>query len=104
EDYGSAAETVGLNDVGAGIEIFAVDVEDHVRPGADQIFVAAFQRGAAEILGGEVALLQHGAHGAVEHKNALRQQVAESSGGFRQITHGPNRGSSLGGVRGCNEK
>ncbi len=65
-----------------------MNVEDYVRPGAHQIFVAAFERGAAEVVCSEVALLQHGTHGAIEHEDALRQEVAKCFGGFRQITHG----------------
>ena len=48
------------------VEISAMNVEHDVRPGLDQILVAALQCRAAEIGGGEVLLLQHGAHGAVE--------------------------------------
>ncbi len=92
----SAAKTVGFDDVGAGVEIFAMYVQDYIWPGAHQVFVAAFERRAAEVLGGEVALLQHRAHGAVEHKDALRQQVAKGSGGFRQITHGAEEWCLLG--------
>src|SRR5216683_5088933 len=88
ENNGGTAKAVCFNDVGAGREIFAVDVEDDVWARAHEIFVTAFERGAAEILGGEIALLQHGTHGAVEHKDALRQEVAKGSSGFGQITHG----------------
>src|SRR6266851_4301764 len=88
ENNGGTAKAVCFNDVRAGREIFAVDVEDDVWAGAHEIFVAAFERGAAEILGGEIALLQHRTHGAVEHKDALRQEVAKGSSGFGQITHG----------------
>src|SRR5258708_7935467 len=34
KDYGSAAKTVGFDDVGAGVEVFAMNVEDYVWPGA----------------------------------------------------------------------
>src|SRR6266481_3241790 len=88
ENNGGTAKAVCFNDVGAGREIFAVDVEDDVWARAHEIFVTAFERGAAEILGGEIALLQHRTHGAVEHKDALRQEVAKDSSGFGQITHG----------------
>ena len=33
--------------------------------------------GSAEIGRGEVALLQHGAHGAIEHQDTLLQNVGE---------------------------
>src|SRR5260370_26251367 len=88
ENNGGTAKAVCFNDVGAGREIFAVDVEDDVWAGAHEIFVTAFERGAAEILGGESALLEHGTHGAVQHKNPLAPEVAKGASGFGQITHG----------------
>src|SRR5579859_4478103 len=73
ENDGSAAKGIGLNNIGASLEVLAVNLQHHIGPRAHQIFVAAFQRGTAEVLGGEVSLLQHGPHGAVEHQDALRQ-------------------------------
>ncbi len=64
-----------------------MNIQHHVGPGAHQVFVAALQRGAAKILSIQVPLLQHSAHSAIEHKNALRQQVAKRAGGFSQISH-----------------
>src|SRR6266403_437006 len=87
EDDGRTAKTVGLDNVGASLEIFPMNIEHHVRPRTHQIFVAAFQRSAAKILGRQVPLLQHSAHSAIKHKNALRQQVAKRAGGFSQISH-----------------
>ena len=72
-----AVEGVGLDDVGAGREIRAVDVEHHVGPRAVEVLVAAFERGSAEIGRREVALLQHGAHGPVEYEDTLLQDVGE---------------------------
>ena len=42
-----------------------------------QVLVAAFERRAAEIGGREIALLQHGPHGPVEHEDTLLQNVCE---------------------------
>ena len=49
EDDAGTAEGVGLDDVGARFQVGAVDVQDHVRPGLDQVLVAAFKGRAAEI-------------------------------------------------------
>ena len=54
-----------------------MDVEDDIGAGEDEILVAAFERGSAEIGGGEVALLEHGAHGAVEHEDAGGEGIFE---------------------------
>ena len=43
-----------------------------------EIFVAAFERGPAEIRGGEMAGLEHGAHGAIEHENPAFQGIGQS--------------------------
>ncbi len=48
---------------------------DYVRAGLHQDFVAAFQGRSAEILGSEVAGLEHGAHGAIEHEDAGIQGI-----------------------------
>jgi len=87
KDDRRSAETVGLDDVRTGFKILAVNIENHVRTRANEILIASFERGAAKIRGAHVALLQHGAHGAVEHKDSLREQLAQRFAGFVQITH-----------------
>ena len=52
---------------------------DDVGAGFDQIFVAAFEARAAEIRGGEIAVLEHGAHGPVEDEDAGGKGVGERS-------------------------
>ncbi len=69
-----AAERVGLDDVRARLVVLAMDVEDHVGPGEHEVFVAALERGAAEVVGRKVALLDHRAHRAIEHEDAFVQQ------------------------------
>ena len=44
DDFG-AAEAVGFDDIGTGLEIGAVNVENDIRAGEDEIFVAAFEGG-----------------------------------------------------------
>ncbi len=72
-----AAEGVGLDHVGAGLEVRAMDAEHDVGPRANQVFVAAFQSGAAEVGGGQPALLEHGAHGPIEDEDTLLQDFSE---------------------------
>ena len=69
-----------------------MDVEDDIRPGEDQVFVAAFERGAAEIRRREIALLHHGPHGSVEHET----RVASASSRARRRSC---RLSSVSGTR-----
>ncbi len=73
----SAAEGVGLDEVGAGREVGPVDVEDDIRPGADQDLVAALELRAAEVPGAEVLRLQHRPGRPVEHQDALRHDRAQ---------------------------
>jgi hypothetical protein len=77
-------EAVGLDDVGAGREVLGVDAADHVRSrDAQQVVVAlevlAVRRKAlsAIIRLDQAVALHHGAHGAVENEDALRQQCAQ---------------------------
>ncbi|MNS37747.1 hypothetical protein D3C72_699740 [compost metagenome] len=63
-----AAEGVGLDDVGAGLEVVRVHLGDHVRAGDDQVVVRALF--AAEVLEGQLQLLQAGAHGPVINQDA----------------------------------
>ena len=61
----AALEGVGLDHVGAGGQHRLVDALDHVRPLQDERLVA-LARQAAVVLGGQVELLERGAHAAVE--------------------------------------
>ena len=70
KNHGGGAEGVGFNDVGAGVQIGAVDVIDDIRAGEVEVFVAAFIIGAAEVVGAQVAGLDLGSHGAVHHQDA----------------------------------
>src|SRR5207244_1309537 len=77
EDVRRAAERVGRDDIGAGVQIGRVDAADHVRAREVQVLVAALVRGATEVCGGEARRLDHGAHGAVEDEDALPERVAK---------------------------
>ena len=74
---GGAAEGVGLNDVGAGCEVGAMDIADDVGAGFDQVFVAAFERGAAEVGCRQIAVLEHSAHGPIEYEDAGGEGVCQ---------------------------
>ena len=77
-------EGVGRDDVGAGAVIGEMDVAHRLRPGeVEQIVVAAHfavpgieARAAVAVLV-EPERLDHGAHGAVEHQDALRRDAPQ---------------------------
>ena len=71
----------------AGLQVFAMNLEHHIGPCLDQVFVAALERRTAEIGGGEMPLLQHGAHGPVEHEDARGESVVEVLQPLFGITH-----------------
>jgi hypothetical protein len=77
------AERVGLDGVGAGLEVGAVDVADHVRAGGVEDLVAALEAG--EVVEHQVAalpgVLEHRAHRAVGDEDALVERVEEASVG-----------------------
>ena len=76
-------ERVGLDAVGSGVEVGGVDRRDHVGPGDVEDLVAALQPG--EIVQGEVETLQHGAHPAVGHEDAVGQGGAQISSHGRTV-------------------
>ena len=68
-----AAEGVGADNVGAGLQVGAVDVAEHVGPREVQMFVATFVVRAAEIGSRERLGLQESPHRTVQNQNALFQ-------------------------------
>ncbi len=81
---GSAGEGVGLDDIGAGLEIGEMDFADSVGLGQDQQIVVAAQVArpvrepvAAKIGFGKLALLDHRAHGAVEHEDFFARRFRQ---------------------------
>jgi hypothetical protein len=48
-----------------------------VGPGDDQVLVAAFQLGVAEIGCAQVGLLQHGAHRAIQDQDAFADEFPQ---------------------------
>ena len=83
-------EGVGLDDVGAGFEVGVVDRRDRLGPGQHEQVVVALQvvavvgepagGRAAEVGFGELQLLDHRAHRAVEDEDALAHQAREFVG------------------------
>ena len=65
------AEAVGLDDIGPGLQVGAVNVRDDVGAGQDQLLIAPLVLGPAEVVGGEVAFLELGSHGAVDDEDAV---------------------------------
>ena len=87
-------ERVGGDDVGAGAQIFGVDVLDRLRLGQDQQIVVAADvameiRETLAAKRGLVILqaLDHGAHGAVEHQDAFAGG-REQGGSLGRNRHG----------------
>jgi len=85
---GRAVEGVGLEDVGAGVEVGAVDVPDDGRLGDDEQVVVALELPgvileafAAVVLLLQLELLDHGAHRAVEVDDALAQEGLKALAG-----------------------
>ena len=77
-------ECVGLDDVGAGAQILAVDVENRLRLRQDQeiivpaqVLVMVLEARAAKILFRELVALHHRAHRAVEDQNARVRALLE---------------------------
>ena len=89
------AEGVGLDDVGPRLQVGAVDLRDDIGPGQDQVFVAPLELGAAEIVGGEVALLELGPHGAVDDEDAFGKGLLDG----RSWSAGPSTISSTASAR-----
>ena len=85
-------ESVGLDNVGAGIEIGLVNAADHVRARQHQQVVVAFYvagpvgKALAAIVGFlQLVALDHGAHAAVENQDAFGKQGGQAGG---SIGHG----------------
>ena len=85
---GRAVEGVGLEDVGTGVEVGAVDVADDGRLRDDEQVVVALQLAgvvleavAAVVLLLQLELLDHGAHRAVEVDDALAQEGLKALAG-----------------------
>ena len=85
---GRAVEGVGLEDVGAGVEVGAVDVADDGRLRDDEQVVVALELAgvvletvAAVVLLLQLELLDHGAHRAVEVDDALAQEGLKALAG-----------------------
>src|SRR5437870_3253858 len=65
------AKAIGLDDVRSRFKIFSVDIQHHVRPRSNQVFIAAFERSSAKVRRTQLPLLQHRPHRAVQHKDSL---------------------------------
>ena len=80
-------ERVGLDEVGAGLEVLTVDARDDLGPGDAEQFVVPLHvaRPVREALAAVAGLvravpLDGGAHRAVEHEDALLQQGGQLGG------------------------
>src|SRR5438477_6307378 len=82
-----SAEAVRLDDVRSRLKILPVNIQNDIRPRSNEILIASFERGSAEILRIQVALLQHRPHRPVKHEDSLRQQLAQGFSGLVQVAH-----------------
>src|SRR5205814_9236472 len=82
-----SAEAVRLDDVRSRLKILPVNIQNDIRPRSNEILIASFERGSAEILRIQVALLQHRPHRPVKHEDSLRQQLAKGFSGLVQVAH-----------------
>ena len=73
--HAEGTEGVGLDHVGAGLEVGPMHPPDDVGAGVDEQLVAPFEIGPAEVVGGQILLLKVGAGGAVEDDDAFVDQV-----------------------------
>ena len=86
-----AAEGIGLDDVRAGFEITPVNFVDHVRFGEEkdletslEVFSFPILEAITAITGfGQLVLLDHRPHRAIEHDDALAHQRFERMEVFR---------------------
>ena len=76
------AKTIGFDDIRSRFKIFSVDVQHHVRPRSNQVFVATFERSSAKVRRIQLPLLQHRTHRAVQHEDSLREQLPQRFGRF----------------------
>ena len=78
-------EGAGLDDVDADVEERRVELLDDVRPGDHEQLVAPLEVRAAEVVGGEVLLLDAGAEGAVVDDHALANRFEERAHAGRLV-------------------
>ena len=93
-------EGVGLDQIGARLEIGAVDVTNQIGLGQHQQVVVALQivrpvgKPLAAIVGlAELVALNHGAHGAVEHEDAALQRGVKFGVAGMQFHGSPDQNS-----------
>jgi hypothetical protein len=85
---GGGAERVGLDDVGAGLEVLAMNRADDVRPREHEHVAVALQLArvraqprAVEVGLGEAAALDHRPHRAVEEEDPRGEETLKGGGG-----------------------
>ncbi len=77
EDDREGAEGGGLDGVHAELEELVVHLVDHVGSGTNEVLVTTLERGAPEVLRGQVTVLDPGAERPVEDDDALAQRGEE---------------------------
>jgi hypothetical protein len=83
-----AAESVGLNDVGASVEETVVQFADLIRARADQVLVASFELRAAEVVRAKMHVLDGRPRRAIDNDDPRGQSVAQKTDSVRNPVHG----------------
>ncbi len=81
---GVGVEGVGLDDIGAGLQVFAMDLANHIRLRQGEQIVVSLQVNMPVLeaftmvfFGAKILSLNHGAHGTVENENAFLQGLLQ---------------------------
>ena len=85
QHQGGCAEGVGLDDVGAGGQVFAVNVLDDVRTGHVEVLVAALVLVSAEVVRPQPARLNLRTHGPVGDQNTPVKQRFQIVDAFSSV-------------------
>ena len=83
QHHRSSAESVGLDHIGSGFQIRAMDVNDDFGPGQGQILVAALKLRPAKIRRAQVPPLNGRPHSPIKNDNPFPEQGFELSNAVR---------------------
>ncbi len=75
---GMAAKGIGFDDIRASLVVGTVNVADPIRTRVQQVLRAILEGGSTPVLDGRIALLEHGAHGPIEHKDTRGKRLFQS--------------------------
>ena len=88
EHEGRGPEGIRLDHVRAGGQVVAVHPEDDVRPGQDEVLVAALELSAPEVLRRQLLPLEPCSGGPIEDEDPLREELVERLGALLLVRAG----------------